>query len=240
MSLSPYTSTLASGARADSATETYDVETRGRKGLVLVSDVTAIGNGHSFVTGADVTLPYVSSAGSNTSFKFNTVEYTLPAGTYSTLATLAAAVNGALASAVRFDTVVTVSVDPNGTGLRFTNVASGVHAEAFAAGTTHDALATLGITAAWTIAHTEAAGADASFSQTITILGVDPVSGKTWTILAGAAQATVSTQVLQVHPAMVAVTNLVANALLPATVRVSITHTTDDSITRTLAVQLVS
>lgn len=238
MSLSPYTSTLASGAYADVVTETYDVDTRGRKGLVLITDTTVIGNGHSYVQGAAVTLPYVSSAGANTSFKFNTVEYTIPAGTYTTLATLATAVNGALNGATRFDTVVTVTA--SGTGLLFTNVASGVHAEAFAVGTTHDALVTLGITAAWTIAHTGAAGADGAYSMTVSILGVDPVSTRTWTILAGAAMSTVTTQILQVSPAMVASANLVANAILPATIRVSVTHTTTNSQTKTVAAQLVS
>lgn len=240
MGLSPYSTTLASGARADSTTESYTVATRGRKGLLLVADTTVIGNGNSFVTGAPVTLPYVSSAASNTSFKFNTVEYTLPAGTYTTLAQLATAVNSALASAVLFSTVVTVTPDPNGTSLRFTSVPSGVHAEAFAVGTTHDALVTLGITAAWTIAQTQAAGANAAYSQTITIQGSDPVSGKTWTLLAGVAMSTVTTQILQVHPAMVASANLVANSQLPETVIVSITHTTNNSVTRTVALQLIS
>lgn len=240
MGLSPFTTTLASGAVADSTTETYDVPTRGRKGLLLVADVTVIGNGKSFVTGADVTLPYVSSAGANTSFKFNTVEYTIPAGSYATLALLAAAVNGALNVATRFDTVVTVTVDPNGTGLRFTSVLTGVHAEAFAVGTVHDALVTLGITAAWTIAHTQAAGADAAYSQTITIQGKDDASGKFFTLIAGAAMSTVTTQILQVHPEMAGAANLIAGALLPATVRVSIAHTTNNSVTRTLGIQLVS
>lgn len=122
MTLSPYFTLLTSGARASAATETFDVPTRGRTGLILVSDVTADGG---------------------------------------------------------------------------------------------------------------------AFSQTITILGVDPASGKTWPILAGAAQASVSTQVLQVAPGVVAVTDLVANVLLPATVRVQITHTDATTITRTVALQLV-
>lgn len=238
MALSPYVTTLASGARADSTTETYDVASRGRRGVIVTSDVSLIGNGNSFVTGAAVTLPYVSSAAANTSFKFNTVEYTIPAGTYTTLAQLAAAVNGALNVATRFDTVVTVSVD--GTGLRFTNVATGVHAEAFAVGTTHDALVTLGITAGWLINRTQAAGADGAFSQTITIQGKDEASGKYYDILASAVQTSISTRVLQAAPDLVAVTNLVIAALLPATIRVSITHTTANSITRTIGLQLVS
>lgn len=238
MALSPFTASLASGARADSATETFDVPTRGRKGLVLVTDVTAIGNGHSFVQGAAVTLPLVVGTNSQSQFVYDGDTYTIANGTYSTLAALATAVGAATKTGpVAFSTVVTVTA--SGTGLLFTSVPSGVNAKVFGVGT-HDALVLLGLTDTWTIAHTEAAGTDASYSQTVTISGVDPISGKTWTILAGAAMTTVSTQLLQVHPAMTAAANAVANALLPATVRITITHTTDDSITRTVAIQLVS
>lgn len=247
MSLSPYTTTLASGAAGDqAATETYDIATRGRKGLVLVTDVTAIGNGHSYVTSADITLPVVIDSTHN-QFGYGgatTHDFILPSGTYTTIAQLVAAfatiandednVGGAWA------TLVTVSADPNGTGLRFTSVPSGVNTTAFSTGVENDCLGLLGLTNAWTIAHTQPAGADGAFSETITIQGKDEASGKFYTILTAAAVSTVSTQVLQVHPQMTAVNNLVANALLPANIRVSIAHTTSNSITRTRGLQLVS
>lgn len=240
MSLSPYTSTVASGTYADTTTESYDVETRGRKGLILIADVTAIGTGHSYVTGATVTLPFVVGTSSQNTFVYNANTYTIANGTYSTLATLATAVGAATSGAASpFSTVVTTAADPNGTSLRFTSVPSGVNAAVFGTGT-HDALVPLGITNAWTIAHTEAAGADSSYSQTVTISGVDPVSNKTWTVLAGSAMSTVTTQILQIFPGATASANAIANAILPATVRVTVTHTTDDQITRTIAAQLVS
>lgn len=244
MSLSPYTQSLG-GSASDgvSVTETYDVPTRGRRGLLLVDDLTVEGNGHSFVDGAAVSLPVTVSAGANTSFKFNSIEYTIVAGTYTTLAQVIAAINGALNVATRFDTVVVASASATvAGGIRFTNVATGVHAEAFAVGTTHDGLVSvLGITAAWTIAHTLAAVADGGAgSYTVTIQGKDEASGKFYTLLTAAVHSTVSTQILQVHPEMVASPNLVACSLLPATIRVSITHGNSNVKTRTLGLQLVS
>lgn len=237
MGLTPYTDTPASGVRADSTTETYDYGTRGRRGLILVTDVTAIGNGNSFVQSAAVTLPVTVVAATNDDFVFNGNHYVIAPGTYTTLATLAAAVGAALHSATAFSTLVTVTA--SGTGLLFTNVATGVHAEVFATGT-HDALAQLGITNGWTIAHTEAAGADGAYSQTVSILGKDEASGKFYTILDGAAMTGVATQVLQVHPEMTASANVVANVQLPANIRVQITHTTNNGVTRTVGLQLVS
>ena len=240
MALSPYTETLASGARADSTTETYDIPTRGRKGLVLVTDVTAIGNGNSYVEGGAVTVPHTVTLDTNDHFTYNSVDYTIAAGTYNTLALLKNAIAAATAaSATPFSTVVAVTV--SGTGFKFTSVATGVNTDAFAVDASHDALVDgLGLTDSATIADTQAAGADGAYSQTVSILGVDAESGKTWTILADTAQTDVATRVQQVHPQMTAVDNDVANALLPATVRVSITHTTNNSVTRTVAIQLVS
>lgn len=237
MGLSPYTDLTASGVVADSTTETYDYPSRGRRGLLLVTDVTAIGNGHSFVQGAAVSLPVTVVAATNDVFNFNSLAYTVAPGTYTTLAQLATAVGAALHTATAFSTIVTVT--PSVTGLLFTNVASGVHAEAFATGAT-DILATLGITTAWTIAHTQAAGADGAFSSTVTIQGKDEASGKFYDILSGAAIASISTQVLQVHPEMVASANLIAESQLPANIRVKITHTTNNAVTRTVGLQLTS
>lgn len=204
---------------------------------MLVTDVTVIGNGHSNMQSAAITLPLVVVAATNDSFTFNSNVYVVAPGTYTTLAALATAVGAALHSATAFSTLVTVTA--SGTGLLFTNVASGVHAEVFATAT-HDILAALGVTSSWTIAQTEAAGTDGAFSLTVTIQGKDEASGKFYTILAGVAVASITTQVLQVHPGMVASANLIAESLLPANVRVSITHTTNNSITRTVGLQLVS
>lgn len=240
MALFPVTSTLSSGAYADTATETYDIPTIGHSGLLFVSDVTAIGTGQSFVTSADITLPVVID-GSHKSFNYNSVVYTIALGTYSTLATLAAAIGAATASsATPFSTVVTVAADPNGTGLRYTSVPTGVNVLVFNTGTTNDCIARIGLTDGWTISHSEAAGADASASQTITIKGKDEASGKYYDILVAAAQTTVSTKILRVFPGALASANLIANDVLPANVRISISHTTDDAVTRTLGLQLVS
>jgi len=238
MGLSPHATTLASGALADSTTETYDISTRGRKGLLLVTDVTAIGNGHSFVDGADITLPVVID-GTHKTFSYDGNDYTIATGTYTTLAQLVTALGAATHSATAFSTVVTVTAVSN--HLRFTSVASGVNAKVFDVGSSNDVLATAtGITATWTIAHTQAGGTDGAYSQTVTIQGKDEASGKFYTILAGAAMTSVATQVLQVHPGMVASANLIAESLLPANIRISISHTTNNSLTRTIGLQLVS
>lgn len=246
MGLSPFVSQLDSGnPYGDTATETFVVPTHGQRAMVLVVDVTAIGTGKSYVTSAAVALPLTITAGSNDQFEYNELEYLIPAGTYTTAAALATAVTAATNDednvGAAFNTLVLVTAEPGApTKLRFTSVATGVNTLAFGTGAEHDGLAGLGITDGWTIAHTEAAGADNAYSQTVSILGVDPVSGKTWTILAGVAMSTVTTQILQVSPDMVAVNNLVANSLLPATVNVQITHTTNNSVTRTVGLQLVS
>lgn len=239
MSLTPFLNTLASGANGTSITETFDVDMHGRRGLILFRYVSAIGNGHSFAQGAAVTAPKTITLNTNDQFSFNSNVYTIAPGTYATLALLATAIGAATKSGgALFSAVVTTAV--SGTGFLFTNVASGVHAEAFAVGT-HDALVSvLGITNGWTIAQTSPAGADGAYSATVTIQGKDEASGNFYDILSSAALTTAATAVLQVSPTLVAVANLVANALLPSNVRVKITHTTNNVITHTLAVQLLS
>lgn len=76
-------------------------------------------------------------------------------------------------------------------------------------------------------------------SITVTVAGVDRVSGKVYTILASAAIATVSTTVLRVGPALTAAANLVANDYLPAVFRVTVAHGNANSITYSVAGQLV-
>jgi hypothetical protein len=80
----------------------------------------------------------------------------------------------------------------------------------------------------------------AGFSQTVTISGVDASSGITWPILVAVAQTdNTHPAVLQVSPGMVAAANTVANSQLPATVRITVTHTDATPINRTIDVQLV-
>lgn len=74
-------------------------------------------------------------------------------------------------------------------------------------------------------------------TATFTVEGKDPVSGKYYTILQTAALSAVSTTVLRVHPAMVAVANLTASDMLPETLRVTATiGGTGPSVTATVGV----
>lgn len=76
------------------------------------------------------------------------------------------------------------------------------------------------------------------FSQTISVEGVDPVSGEVWTILAAAAQTAAGQKVLRIRPGITVAANVSAADILPATVNVKVTHTDATSVTRTIAVQL--
>lgn len=72
-------------------------------------------------------------------------------------------------------------------------------------------------------------------SITVTIAGVDPASGQTYTILAATAIATVSTTVLRIGPGLTAVANSTANDYLPPVFRVTVAHADADSITYSVA-----
>lgn len=75
------------------------------------------------------------------------------------------------------------------------------------------------------------------FSETLSILGVS-ASGLTWVILAAVALTAAGQQVLQVGPGLVAVANQAISGLLPATVRISVTHTDATPLTRSIELQL--
>lgn len=60
-------------------------------------------------------------------------------------------------------------------------------------------------------------------SVSLTIQGKDPASGKYYTLLAGAAVTTVSTNVYTVFPGATSAANVAANDLLPHTWRVQVT-----------------
>lgn len=72
-------------------------------------------------------------------------------------------------------------------------------------------------------------------STVFTVLGVDRVSGKTYTILASAAIVGTGTTVLRVGPGLTAAANLVANDILPPVIRISAVHGNANSQTYTMA-----
>jgi hypothetical protein len=72
---------------------------------------------------------------------------------------------------------------------------------------------------------------------TPTILGVDPVSGATYTILAGAAITTTGLYVFRVYPGLTAAANLVASDVLPATWGLTLVHS--GAVTMTYSVGAV-
>lgn len=76
-------------------------------------------------------------------------------------------------------------------------------------------------------------------SVVATIQGKDEISGKYYTILASAAIEATGTTVLRVFPGATAATNLVANDVLPSTWRVNLVHADTDSITYSVAAQVV-
>lgn len=68
-------------------------------------------------------------------------------------------------------------------------------------------------------------------SVTVTVSGVDRVSGKIYTLLAGAAITGVSTQVLKIGPGLPVTANVSANEWVPPVIRITATHGDTDSIT---------
>ncbi|HEU5160335.1 MAG TPA: hypothetical protein VFU43_25275 [Streptosporangiaceae bacterium] len=77
---------------------------------------------------------------------------------------------------------------------------------------------------------------------TVSVLGVDRASGKTWTVLTGAQLVAVTgatPQTLRVGPGLVASANAVANEVLPSTFRISVAHADADSITYSVGALVV-
>lgn len=68
-------------------------------------------------------------------------------------------------------------------------------------------------------------------SVTVTIQGKDETSGKYYTILAGAAVTTNSTNVYTVYPALPATANVSANDVLPSTWRLLVTANNSNTAT---------
>lgn len=76
-------------------------------------------------------------------------------------------------------------------------------------------------------------------SVVFTIVGKDPVSGKTWTILASAAIVAVGTTILKVYPGITAAANAAVSDVLPPVWQVTAVHANGDSITYSVTAQLV-
>lgn len=76
-------------------------------------------------------------------------------------------------------------------------------------------------------------------SFTLTIQGKDLASGKYYTLLAGAAVTTVSTNVYTVFPGAPATANVSANDQLPKTFRILATYNSGTSLTFTVGVTLL-
>lgn len=74
---------------------------------------------------------------------------------------------------------------------------------------------------------------------TVTVAGVDRVSGKLFTILASTAIATAVTTVLKIGPGLTPAANLAANDRLPPIFRVTCVHGNANSITYSIGGMLV-
>lgn len=81
----------------------------------------------------------------------------------------------------------------------------------------------------------DATAVTATPALTVTVSGVDRLSGKVFTLLASTAIATAVTTVLQIGPGLTTAANLVANSLLPPIIRVTAAHGDADSITYSIA-----
>jgi len=68
-------------------------------------------------------------------------------------------------------------------------------------------------------------------SVVFNVRGFDPISGKSYLLLASAAIVAVSTVVLRIHPELTAAANLIAKDLCPNIVEVFADHIDADSIT---------
>ncbi len=75
-------------------------------------------------------------------------------------------------------------------------------------------------------------------SAAVSILGVDRVSAKPYTLIASAAITGTGTTILKVGPGLTAAGNLVANDVLPPVIRIAPVHTGSDSITYSIGAAL--
>lgn len=84
----------------------------------------------------------------------------------------------------------------------------------------------------------DATASAATPSVVVTILGVDRLSAKTYTILASAAITGTGTTVLRVGPGLTASANTVANDVLPPVIRIQSVHGDADSLTYSIGALL--
>ena len=84
----------------------------------------------------------------------------------------------------------------------------------------------------------DATAVTATPALTVTVSGVDRVSGKLFTILASAVIATAVTTVLKIGPGLTAAANLAVNDRLPPVFRVTCSHGDADSITYSVGAML--
>ena len=127
----------------------------------------------SYVDSVALTFPVVID-GTHNQFAFNSVQYIVPSGSYTTAKQVAAAVNKATTGLSAVLSVTASSAVPG--GIRFTSKAQGAQTQAFAAGSSNDCLGRLGITAAWTIGRTQtgaAASTAGAQSQQATLYSSD-------------------------------------------------------------------
>ncbi len=76
-------------------------------------------------------------------------------------------------------------------------------------------------------------------SVTLTIKGKDPVSGKYYTILAGVAVTTNSTNIYRVYPGLTAAANATASDVMPRTWQVVVTANNANSATYSVGAMLI-
>jgi hypothetical protein len=76
-------------------------------------------------------------------------------------------------------------------------------------------------------------------SVVFTIEGRDVLSGEYYTILASVAITAIGTTVLRIYPGLGASANVIANDVLPRTIRVKAVHADSDSITYSVGISLI-
>lgn len=130
-----------------------------------------------------------------------------------------AAVKAASTAAATTDPASVVAISPNAAlpltaeGTAFTSASRGVATVTF--DVTNQAARGIQV-------FTDLTVLGASSTVTVTIQGKDPVSGKFFTLLAGTAVASVTTQMLTVYPGLTAAAGTVATQVVPRSVRISV------------------
>ena len=79
----------------------------------------------------------------------------------------------------------------------------------------------------------------AAASITVSIQGKDPISGKYYTLLGGAAVAAVGTNVYTIYPSITAVANVSAPNVLPSIFRINVAVADTDSMTYSINYELL-